>query len=96
MKVHLIDGTFELFRAFYGAPKRQVQGVEVGATRGLVRSLLALLKEPDVTHVACAFDHVIESFRTSSLPATRPQRGSSPSFGHSFRWPSARPVRSVW
>ncbi len=64
MKVHLVDGTFELFRAYFGAPEAKApDGREVGATRGLLRSMLYLLREPDVTHVACAFDTVIESFR---------------------------------
>ncbi len=64
MKVHLIDGTYELFRAYYGAPKRtNASGREVGACIGLLRSFLLLLRGDDVTHVACAFDHVIESFR---------------------------------
>jgi 5'-3' exonuclease len=64
MRVHLVDGTYELFRAHFGAPAASApDGTEVGATRGLLRSLLALLREEGVTHVACAFDHVIESFR---------------------------------
>ena len=64
MKVHLVDGTFELFRAYFGAPPAtSPAGQPVGAVRGLVRSLLALLREDRVTHVAVAFDHVIESFR---------------------------------
>ena len=66
MKVHLVDGTYELFRAYYGAPfATGPDGREVGAARGLLRSLLALLAAPEVTHVACAFDHVIESFRNT-------------------------------
>ena len=66
MNVHLIDGTFELFRAYYGAPSAtSPDGKEVGATRGLMRSLAALLSRPDVTHVAIAFDTVIESFRNN-------------------------------
>src|SRR5829696_6043764 len=64
MKIHLIDGTYELFRNHFGAPPRKApDGREVGATLGLLRSLLMLLTSPDVTHVAVAFDHVIESFR---------------------------------
>ena len=63
MKVHLVDGTYELFRSYFGAPKAIYNGQEVGATRGILRSLHALLREPDVTHVGVAFDTVIESFR---------------------------------
>ncbi|MCB0419123.1 MAG: hypothetical protein KDD39_15865, partial [Bdellovibrionales bacterium] len=64
MQIHLVDGTFELFRAYYGAPSyKDPQGQERAAVRSLLRSLLLLLKDPDVSHVACAFDTVIESFR---------------------------------
>jgi 5'-3' exonuclease len=64
VKIHLVDGTYELFRAFYGAPAIQApDGREVGAIRGLLQTLLLLLREEEVTHVSCAFDHVVESFR---------------------------------
>ena len=64
MKVHLVDGTYELFRSYFGAPPRHdAEGREVGATVGLLRSLAMLLADPGVTHVGCAFDKVIESFR---------------------------------
>ncbi len=63
IKVHLVDGTYELFRAHFGAPRAEVKGREVGATRGILRSLLSLVREDGVSHVAVAFDHVIESFR---------------------------------
>jgi 5'-3' exonuclease len=64
MKAHLVDGTYELFRAFFGAPPATDRnGREVGATRGLMRSMASLLDQPGVTHVAAAFDTVIESFR---------------------------------
>jgi 5'-3' exonuclease len=62
--IHVVDGTYELFRAYFGAPKATGPGGnEVGATRGILRSLYSLLREDPVTHAACAFDHVIESFR---------------------------------
>lgn len=64
MKLHLMDGTYELFRSHFGAPPRtSPAGQEVGATYGIVGSTLALLAEPGVTHLAAAFDTVIESFR---------------------------------
>jgi 5'-3' exonuclease len=64
MNIHLIDGTYELFRNHFGAPpKKAPDGREIGATLGLLRSLLMLLTRPGVTHVGVAFDHVIESFR---------------------------------
>jgi 5'-3' exonuclease len=64
MNIHLVDGTYELFRNHFGAPpKKAPDGREVGATLGLLRSLLMLLTSPGVTHVGVAFDHVIESFR---------------------------------
>ena len=64
MKIHLVDGTYELFRSFYGPPpKKSPDGREVGATIGLIRSLLLLINESGATHIGCAFDHVVESFR---------------------------------
>ena len=64
MEIYLVDGTYELFRSYYGAPKfRNKLGYEVGAAKGFLNSMLALLRDKRVTHVACAFDHVIESFR---------------------------------
>lgn len=79
MKIHLVDGTFELFRAFYGPPKRVgPSGLEVGAVRGLVRSMASLLAEDDVTHVAVAFDHVIESFRNDLFAGYKTGDGIDP------------------
>ncbi|MEW5852650.1 MAG: 5'-3' exonuclease H3TH domain-containing protein [Myxococcota bacterium] len=64
MRLHLIDGTYELFRCYFGAPRATApDGTEVGAIRGLLATLNALLSDPDTTHVGIAFDHVIESFR---------------------------------
>ncbi len=64
MKVHLVDGTYELFRAYFAQPPTLApDGRPVAAVRGLVQTMLALLREDGVSHVACAFDHVVESFR---------------------------------
>lgn len=79
MKVHLVDGTFELFRAFYGAPpRRNRSGREVGASRGLFGSLVKLIRDENVTHVACAFDHVIESFRNELFDGYKTGDGVDP------------------
>src|SRR5262252_10898712 len=85
MKVHLIDGTFELFRAYYGAPPSETaDGFEVGAVRGLARSLLALLGERGVTHIAIAFDHVIESFRNDLYAGYKTGDGIDPDLWAQF------------
>jgi 5'-3' exonuclease len=78
VKVHLVDGTYELFRAFYGAPQVKHAGREVGASRALYGMMRALLAEPDVTHVAVAFDHVIESFRNDLFPGYKTSEGIDP------------------
>jgi 5'-3' exonuclease len=76
MKIHLVDGTYELFRSFFGAPpKKAPDGRDVGATLGLLNSLLALLTKSGATHVACAFDHVIESFRNDLFPGYKTSQG---------------------
>lgn len=85
MQVHLIDGTYELFRMFYGAPAASAaDGQEVGATRALLRSLLALLRQPDVSHVAVAFDHVIESFRNRLFEGYKTGEGIEPTLRAQF------------
>ncbi|MCB9878448.1 MAG: flap endonuclease [Planctomycetes bacterium] len=69
MNVHLLDGTYELFRSYFGAPSATAPadgpyaGREVGAVRGLLASFGALLRDGHTSHVAVAFDTVIESFR---------------------------------
>jgi 5'-3' exonuclease len=79
MKIHLVDGTYELFRSFYGAPpKKAPDGREVGATRGLLRSLLLLITGSGATHIGCAFDHVIESFRNDLFPGYKTGEGVDP------------------
>lgn len=79
MKLHLVDGTFELFRHYYGAPKAQTSdGTEVGAVRGILRTLHGLLSEDDATHVGVAFDRVIESFRNDMFPGYKTGAGIEP------------------
>lgn len=79
MKIHLVDGTYELFRAHFGAPPKKSQsGQEVGATLGMLRSMLLLLSDPEVTHVAVAFDHVIESFRNKMYKGYKSSEGVDP------------------
>lgn len=75
VRVHLIDGTYELFRHFYGVPShRNAAGEEVGATRGVVASVLGMLND-GATHVGVATDHVIESFRNDLWPTYKDGSG---------------------
>ncbi|MGO8861645.1 MAG: 5'-3' exonuclease H3TH domain-containing protein [Acidimicrobiales bacterium] len=68
MRVHLLDGTYELFRHFFGQPPRAGEdGAEIGATYGVVATVLAML-EGGVTHLGVATDHVIPSFRNELWP----------------------------
>jgi 5'-3' exonuclease len=76
VKLYLIDGTYELFRAFFGAPPRSApDGREVGAVEAMTGSILGLLSEPGVTHIAAAFDSVIESFRNDVFPGYKTGEG---------------------
>ena len=91
-KVHLVDGTFELFRCFHGAPRHaNAGGEEVGAVRGLLHTLLSLLKsqragieDPDPIHAAVAFD---------PLPAARGPASDDP--GTLIRRQSALAMEAV-
>jgi 5'-3' exonuclease len=85
VRVHLVDGTYELFRAYYGAPKAFApDGREVGATRALCRTLLLLLEDEGATHVAIAFDHVIESFRNELYGGYKTSAGIEPDLWSQF------------
>ena len=85
-KVHLVDGTYELFRCFFGAPSyKNKMGREVGAARGLFRSLAAWLRAGEVTHVGCAFDYVIESFRNDLFDGYKTGVGIDPNLYGQFR-----------
>lgn len=78
MKVYLVDGTYELFRHYFAMPKaRDAKGREVGAVRGVLASMLALMRD-GVTHVAVATDHVIESFRNDLWPGYKTGEGVEP------------------
>jgi len=80
VKLHLIDGTFELFRAFYGRKDTRLapDGTDVNAVHGVLTGTLALLENPDVTHVAAAFDTVIESFRNDLFDGYKTGEGVDP------------------
>ena len=80
MKIHLVDGTYELFRAHYSPrPGRAApDGRDVKAAHGLAQSLLALLREPEVTHLAVAFDSVIRSFRNDLFDGYKTGDGVEP------------------
>jgi 5'-3' exonuclease len=79
MKLHLVDATFELFRAFYSRPPRRApDGRPVNAVQGLIDSMLSLLREPDVTHIAAATDHVIESWRNDLFLGYKSSLGVDP------------------
>ena len=76
VKVHLIDGTYELFRSYYAMPSMEaMDGQEVGAVRGFIQSILTLLRTEEVTHVGCAFDHEIRSFRNEMFEGYKTGEG---------------------
>jgi len=63
MQIHLVDGTYELFRFYYAVPEHHdADGIDVGAVRGVVQSMIELL-ESGATHLGVATDHIVESFR---------------------------------
>ncbi len=78
MDVHLVDGTYELFRYFFALPSHETaDGEEVGAVRGVLGSL-AMLMEDGATHVGVATDHVIESFRNDLWDGYKDGSGMDP------------------
>ncbi len=84
MKVHLVDGTYELFRHYYALPGHANDaGQEVAATRGVVGSMLSLL-EAGATHLAVATDHVIESFRNDLWEDYKDGSGIEPELRSQF------------
>ncbi len=77
MRVHLVDGTYELFRQFYGSASRHGDGHPYAAAAGVVGSTLALIDD-GATHVGIASDHVIESFRNDLWPGYKTSEGMEP------------------
>lgn len=78
MRVHLIDGTYELYRHFFALPAAQDRdGHEVGAVRGVLASVLGML-EGGTTHVGVATDHVVESFRNRLWAGYKTGEGIDP------------------
>ena len=78
MDVHLIDGTYELFRYFFAVPASQdANGQEVGAVRGVLASVLSMI-ERGATHIGVATDHVVESFRNELYSGYKTSDGVAP------------------
>src|ERR1700680_3621806 len=75
MDVHLLDGTYELFRHFFAVPRAvDVNGQEIGAVRGVLTSVLSMI-EHGATHIGVATDHVVESFRNDLYPGYKTSEG---------------------
>ncbi len=86
MRVHLVDGTYELFRHYYGLPSHRTDaGAEVAAARGVLRSVFGMLRQ-GATHVGVATDHVIESFRNERWAGYKTGEGIDPDLW-SQAWP---------
>ena len=84
MDVHLVDGTYELFRHYFAVPPHSDRdGVEVGAVRGVLDSLVSLLAE-GATHVGVATDHVVESFRNELWADYKTGEGIEPELQTQF------------
>jgi 5'-3' exonuclease len=82
----LVDATYELFRAWFGAPpKTAPDGREVGAVRGVAGSLVGMLQREGATHVGCATDHVIESFRNDLYAGYKTGDGLPPELVAQFQ-----------
>jgi len=84
MKVHLVDGTYELFRHFYALPAATGRdGNEVGALTGVLGSVLTMFQD-GATHLGVATDHVIESFRNTLWPGYKTGEGIDPALWSQF------------
>jgi 5'-3' exonuclease len=84
MRVQLVDGTYELFRQFFGQPARQGDdGTEIAAIRGVVLSVVGMLAD-GATHIGVATDHVIESFRNDMWAGYKTGAEINPELWHQF------------
>ena len=84
VKVHLVDGTYELFRHYYALPSaRDAQGREIAAVRGVLSSMRSLVRE-GATHIGVATDHVIESFRNALWDGYKTGDGIEPELWAQF------------
>src|SRR5215472_11864175 len=78
MDIHLIDGTYELFRHFFAVPpSADSNGQEIGAVRGVLTSVLSMI-EQGATHIGVATDHVVESFRNELYSGYKTSEGVPP------------------
>ncbi|MBI2781517.1 MAG: flap endonuclease [Chloroflexi bacterium] len=86
MRVHLVDATYELFRAHYAPrpPTLAADGTNLSGVAGLIDQLLYLLREEGATHVGCATDRVIESFRNDMFPGYKSSAGMPPELLRQF------------
>lgn len=85
VQIHLLDATYELFRAHFGRPPRTgIDGEAVGATLGVLESVLSLLREDGVSHLGCATDHVIHSWRNERYPGYKTDEGMPPELTAQF------------
>src|SRR6202007_2972477 len=78
MKIHLVDGTYELFRHFFAVPAAMdANGQDVGAVRGVLGTVLSMI-EGGATHIGVATDHVVESFRNDLYAGYKTSEGVPP------------------
>src|SRR4029078_10076930 len=84
MNVHLVDGTYELFRHYFAVPPGQdVNGLEIAAVRGVLASVVGMI-EGGATHIGVATDHVVESFRNALYAGYKTGEGIEPALHAQF------------
>src|SRR5271166_4144539 len=85
MHIHLVDGTYELFRHYFALPSaRDAEGREVAAARGVLASVQGMIRD-GATHIAVATDHIIESFRNQLWPGYKTGEGVEPELMGQFQ-----------